>query len=137
MRPSGPAIAAAAVLTFEAIAIAVVALIELFALGSGATGSTMSAVALIVLTLVAAALLGVFAIGTLRKASWARSGGILVQVLGLALSLGALSIEPKPWTFILGVGVTALVGFALLIATTRRDGSSDPRLQQRAADSED
>lgn len=136
MRPSGPAIAAAIVLAFEAVALAAVCLMELFALGAGQTSSTVSGVALIVLTLLAAAALGAFAWGTLRRASWARSGGIVFQVLGAALGLASLSIEPKVWLFTIGVGGTALVGLILLIRATARDGASDPRLRRGDEDDE-
>lgn len=136
MRPSGPAVAAAIMLTLQGVALVVIALMELFALGSGAATSMMSAIALIVLTLIAAFALGAFAFGTLRRASWARSGGIFVQVLGIALALASLTVEPKVWLFTIGVGGTALVGLVLLIAATRRDGVSDPRLR-RAGDKRD
>lgn len=129
MRPSGPTIAAAIVLALEGVALAVTCLIELIALGAGQTASTASGIALIVLTLLAAVALGAFSWGTLRRASWARSGGVVFQALGVALGLASLSIEPKVWLFTLGVGGTALIGLVLLISATRRDGAADPRLR--------
>ncbi|MEJ1088903.1 hypothetical protein WDU99_11285 [Microbacterium sp. Mu-80] len=131
MRPSGPAIAAAIVLALQGIALAIIALVELFALGSGGAASMMSAIALIVLTLITAVALGAFAVGTLRRASWARSGGIFVQIIGLAVALASLTVEPKVWLVTLGVGGVSLVGLVLLIAATRRDGATDPRLQRQ------
>lgn len=131
MRASGPAVAAAAVLAVEAVAILVVSLLELFALGSGDAASLPSALALIVLTMLGAIALAAFSWGTLRRASWARSGGIVFQVLGIALGLASLSIRPVPWVFTLGVGGTALVGLVLIIAAVRRDGADDPRVRGR------
>ncbi|WP_309128073.1 hypothetical protein [Microbacterium sp.] len=129
MRPSGPAIAAAVVLAAEAAGILVVTVFELFALGSGDASSTPSGLALVALTLLGAVALAAFSWGTLRRASWARSGAIVFQVLGIALGLASLSIRPVPWLFALGVGGTALVGVVLLIAAVRRDGADDPRVR--------
>jgi hypothetical protein len=134
MRRSGPAAFAAGVLALEGAALAVITLIELFALGSGDASSLASGVALIVLTLIGTAALFAFAVGTLRGASWARSGGILFQVLGIALALASLSIQPTPWFFALVIGGAGVVGLALLIAVTRRDGASDPRLHRPEGD---
>ena len=72
----------------------------------------------------------------LRRASWARSGGIVFQVLGIALSLAALTIRPTPWTFVLVLGIVGVVGLVTLIATVRREGADDPRLQGRPSDDE-
>jgi len=130
VRPSGPAIAAAIVLALEAIALGIVCLFELLALGAGQASSDIGGIALIVLTLLAAVALAAFSWGTLRRASWARSGGVVFQVLGVALGLASLTIEPKVWLFTLAVGGTALIGLILLISATRLDGASDPRLQR-------
>lgn len=127
-----PAVLAAAVLALEGVALAVIAVLELFALGEGGASSTASGLALIALTLVGAAGLIAFAVGTLRHASWARSGGIVLQVLSIALALAALSsIRPVPWLFVLVLGLAGAVGLVALIATVRREGADDPRLHRR------
>jgi hypothetical protein len=134
MRRSGPATLAAGVLALEGAALTAITLVELFAFGSGDASSPASGVALIVLTLIGAAALFAFAFGTLRRASWARSGGILFQVLAIALALASLSIQPTPWLFAVVIGGSGVIGLALLIAVVRRDGASDPRLHGQAPD---
>ncbi|WP_298868148.1 hypothetical protein [uncultured Microbacterium sp.] len=127
-----PAVLAAAVLALEGAALIVIAVLELFALGEGDASSTASGLALIALTLVGAAGLIAFAVGTLRHASWARSGGIVLQVLAIALALAALSsIRPVPWLFVLVLGLAGAVGLVALIVTVRREGADDPRLHRR------
>lgn len=132
MRRSGPALIAAVVLGLEGLAVTVISLGELFALGAGGASSAVSGIALIALTLLGAAALFAFAFGVLRRASWARSGGIVFQVLGIALALAALSIRPVPWLFVLALGVSGVAGLIALIATVRKDGAEDPRLHGRA-----
>ena len=121
MRSPGLALAAAAVLAAEGAALLVFALIELIGLGAGDAASLPTALALIVLTLIGAGALIAFAIGTRSGHSWARSGGIVFQVLGVALALASLTIQPVVWGFTVGVGIPAVLGFALLIATTRAE----------------
>lgn len=134
MRRSGVAVAAAAVLVAEGVALGIVSLFELFALTSGSASSTPSGVALVVLTLIGAAALVAFGFGVLRGVSWARSGGILFQVIAIALALSSLSLQPVPWTFTLTLGLAGLAGFVLLILTARRDGQNDPRTRRPDAD---
>lgn len=119
MRSSASAIAAAAILALEALALIVFALIEIVGLGSGDAASLPTAIALIVLTLLGAGALGAFAVGTRADRSWARSGGIVFQVLAVALALASLTIQPVQWGFTLAVGLPGLVCFVLLIAATR------------------
>lgn len=121
MRSPGLALAAAAVLASEGAALVVFALIELFGLGAGDAASLPTALALIVLTLIGAGALVAFAIGTRAGHSWARSGGIVFQVLAVALALASLTIEPIAWVVTFAVGVPALLCFILLIASTRAE----------------
>jgi hypothetical protein len=107
----------------EAVALLVFAVIELAGLGAGDAASLPTAIALIVLTLIGAAALAAFAFGTRAGRSWARSGGVVFQVLAIALALGALTLPPIPWAFVLGLGIPAVAGFALLIASARREGT--------------
>lgn len=121
MRSPRLATAAAAVLALEGAALTGVALVELFDLGAGDAASLPTAIALIALTLIGAAALFAFAVGTRRGRTWARSGGVVLQILALALALASLTVQPVLWAFVLGVGAPALVGFILLIASARRE----------------
>ncbi|MCI1017664.1 hypothetical protein HWD99_03400 [Microbacterium sp. C5A9] len=121
MRSPGLALAAAAVLAAEGAALIVFALIELVGLGAGDAASLPTALALIVLTLIGAVALVAFAIGTRGGHSWARSGGVVFQVLAVALALASLTLQPIPWLFTVAVGVPAVVCFGLLIASTRAE----------------
>jgi hypothetical protein len=122
VRAPGLALAAAVVLAAEGAALLVFAVIELAGLGAGDAASLPTALALIVLTLIGAAALIAFAVGTRSGRSWARSGGVVFQVLAIALALASLTIQPVSWTFTLAVGLPALLGFALLIGSARREG---------------
>ncbi len=122
VRAPGIALAATGVLALEAVALVVFAIIELAGLGAGDASSLPTAIALIVLTLIGAAALGAFALGTRAGKSWARSGGVVFQVLAVALALASLTVHPVSWTFTLGVGLPALLGFVLLIMSARREG---------------
>ncbi|MBT2485442.1 MULTISPECIES: hypothetical protein [unclassified Microbacterium] len=115
------AFAAAALLAAEGAALVVFALIEVAGLGAGDAASLPTAVALIVLTLIGAAALFAFAFGVRAGRSWARSGGVVVQVLAIALALASLTVHPVLWAFTVGVGLPGLLGFALLIASARRE----------------
>lgn len=126
MRAPGVALAAAVVLGAEAAALIAFAVIELVGLGAGDAASLPTAVALIVLTLLGAGALIAFAIGVHRGRSWARSGGVVFQVLAVAIALASLTLQPLPWLFTLGVGLPGLIGFILLIASARREGEQRP-----------
>lgn len=126
LRSPALAAAAAAVLALEGAALVVFAVIELLGLGAGHASWLPTAIALIVLTLIGAAALFAFAVGTRRGRTWARSGGVVLQILALALALASVTVQPVPWVFVLAVGVPGLLGLILLIATSRREGRPDP-----------
>ena len=122
MRAPEIALAASAVLAIEAAALVVFAAIELVGLGAGDAASSTTAIALIALTVIGAAALVAFAVGTRTGRSWARSGGVVFQVLAVALALGSLTLQPVPWAFVLGLAIPGVAGFALLISSARREG---------------
>ena len=122
MRAPRLAFAAAAVLALEGLALLVFAGIEFAGLGAGDAASLPTALALIVLTLIGAVALFAFAFGARTGRSWARSGGVVIQVLAVALALASLTLQPVAWAFTLGVGLPGIIGFALLISSARREG---------------
>ncbi|MBW8761646.1 MAG: hypothetical protein JF592_03560 [Microbacterium sp.] len=126
MRAPGLALAAAAVLAVEGAALIVFALIELFGVGAGDASSLPTALALIVLTLIGAVALLAFAFGARAGRLWARSGGIVFQVLAVAIAFAALTVQPVVWPFVLGVGLPGVAGFLLLIASARAEGGRAP-----------
>lgn len=121
MRSPGLARAAAVVLGAEGAALVVIALLELVGLGAGDAASLPTAIALIVLTLLGAGALFAFAVGVTRGRTWARSGGVVLQVLAVGLAVASLSLQPLPWTFVLAVGLPGVIGFVLLIASARNE----------------
>ncbi|MFF7292123.1 hypothetical protein ACFY9N_06255 [Microbacterium sp. NPDC008134] len=121
MRAPGLALAAATVLAAEGAALVVVAVIELTGIGAGDAASVSTAIALTVLTLIGAAALFAFAWGARAGRSWARSGGVVFQILAVVIALASLTLQPVPWAFVLGAGLPGLLGFVLLIASTRRE----------------
>ncbi len=122
MRSPGLARAAAALLAAEGLALLTVALVELFGLSSGDATVATTGVALIALTAIGAVGLGVFAVGVLRGISWARSGGVVLQILGIAIAAAALTVPPISWLTVFAVGVPCLVGVVLLLAGARSEG---------------
>ncbi|UJP11429.1 hypothetical protein L2X99_07965 [Microbacterium sp. KUDC0406] len=130
MRASRPAVLAAILLVAEGLALGAVSIIELVQLGTGNVASGPSGIGLIVLTLLVAAGLVLFALGVLRRVSWARSGAIVFQVLAVALGISSLTLQPIPWPFTLAVGIPGAVCLVLLILASAADGRSDRRMQR-------
>lgn len=114
---------AATLVALEGAALVCLSGWEVVALAGGDSGSTTSAVALLVLTLVGSAAVIAFAVATARGQSWGRSGGVVTQLLILAVAAGALTgVVAQPGTA-LALAVPAIVTFAVLIAASRRAGS--------------
>lgn len=113
---------AAVILALESIVLLIVTGWELVALVSGDTESVASSIALLVLTAIGAVAVAAFAAATWRGSSWGRSGGIVTQLLALAVALGALSgTDPQP-AFAAAVSAPAIVAFIALVIGTRDAG---------------
>jgi hypothetical protein len=120
MRTSPPARTASIVLAIEAVGILALAGWQVLALLAGDTESAVSAVALIVLTVIGAAAVGAFAGATWRGASWGRSGGVVAQLLILAVALGAATGAYAHPLVGVALAIPAIVGLIALILAIRR-----------------
>lgn len=120
---------AAVIVALEALGIAVLAGWQIVALAGGDSASLLSSVALIVLTAVGALVVFAFAGGLARGRSWGRSGGIVTQLLLLAVALGAATGQYAHPLIGLALGVPAAACFVLLLAaardSSRRTGPQD------------
>ncbi|MDD7945049.1 histidine kinase [Microbacterium sp. NE2HP2] len=120
MAPTAVERLAGAVLAAEAIALLAVVGWEIVALVGGDTIEVPSSVALIVLTAIGAVALAAFAVSVWRRVSWGRSGGIVAQLLILAVALGAATGQYADAGTAVLIAVPGVVGFVLLVAATRR-----------------
>ncbi|WP_417562254.1 histidine kinase [Microbacterium sp.] len=110
------------VLAVDAIGVLVLAIWQVLALLAGDVESAASAIALIVLTVVGAAAIGAFCVGVLRDSSWGRSGGIVTQLLVLAVALGAVTGAYAHPLIGLALAAAGLVGLVPLVLEVRRSG---------------
>ena len=108
-------IPAAAILTLESAGVWVLVVWQIAALAAGDTDSLTSALALIVVTALGAAALLAFGVATARGLSWGRYGGIVVQVLIIAVALGALTGIGADPTLAAAIAAPGVVGFVLLL----------------------
>lgn len=117
--------AGAALVALEALGVAALVGWQIVALTAGDTVSLASAIALLVLTAVAAVAMGAFAFAILRGESWGRSGGIVAQLLLLAVALGAVTGTYGAPLIGLALGVPALVVLVVLVLTVKAAGARD------------
>jgi hypothetical protein len=111
--------AAAALLAVQALGVAVLVGWQLISLAQGDTVSLSSALALILLTAGGAVLLAAFAAAVWRGVSWGRSGGIVVQLLVLAVAAGAATgTYGHPSTGLM-LATPALITLVTLVLATR------------------
>ncbi|NYF15897.1 hypothetical protein HDC37_000709 [Microbacterium sp. AK009] len=111
-------------LALEGIGLLVLVGWQVVALVGGDTGILTTALALLVLTLAGAAIVLAFAGAAWRRISWGRSGGIVTQLLILAVALGAATgAYAQPFSALL-LAVPAVVVLATLVWATR---TSAPR----------
>lgn len=110
---------AGAALAAESLALLVVVGWQVVAIVGGDTGDLVSAIALVVLTVIGAGAVLAFAVAVWRDLSWGRSGGIVVQLLILAVALGAATGQFAHGAIAAGIAVPGLVGFMLLVLAAR------------------
>ena len=122
MRTHAAGRIAAVLLALEGLAIVALDLWQVRALISGDTDSIESALALVVLTAVGSVAVFAFAVVTWRGQSWGRSGGIVTQLLILAVALGAVTgAYADPVTGLI-LAVPAIVTLVLLVLAVRAAG---------------
>lgn len=131
-RTSAAAPAAAIIVGLEGAAVFVLVVIQVIALFGGDAGDVTSGIALIVLTAVGAAALLAFAVAIARDQSWGRSGGIVSQLLILAVALGAATGAYAHPLVALALCVPAVVALVLLFAGVRRAAAD--RVERGARD---
>ncbi|MCR2785264.1 MULTISPECIES: histidine kinase [unclassified Microbacterium] len=119
-----------ALLALEALGVAALVGWQVVALAGGDTGSMSSAIALMVLTAVTAVAVAAFSVAVFRGQSWGRSGGIVVQLLLLAVALGAVTGTFADPTVALLLAGPALLTLVLLVLGVRE---AAPRSEDRDA----
>lgn len=108
-----------AILALEALAVLVVTGWEIVALITGDTDDPVSSIALIVLTAIGAVALVAFAVAVWRGHSWGRSGGIVSQLLILAVALGAITGPTPSVSTALVTAIPAAIGLVALVVAAR------------------
>lgn len=108
-----------AILALEALAVLVVTGWEIVALITGDTDDPVSSIALIVLTAIGAVALVAFAVAVWRGHSWGRSGGIVSQLLILAVALGAITGPNPSVPTALATAIPAAIGMVALFFAAR------------------
>ncbi len=114
--------AAAIVVGLEGLALAALVGWQVVAVVTGDTDSLASALALTVLTGVSAAAVIAFAVAIWRGRSWGRSGGIVTQVLIIAVAIGAATGAYGHPSTALILAIPALVALVLLVLAVRDAG---------------
>lgn len=119
-------ILATIVLALEATALLALLVWQVYELFSAETVSMSSALALIVMTALASVALGGFSVATARNRSWGRSGGIVAQVLILAVALGAVTGAGVAPLVAAALAAPGIVGGVLLVLAVREAGRETP-----------
>jgi peptidoglycan/LPS O-acetylase OafA/YrhL len=120
---------AAVIVGLEGLALVVLVIWQVIAIATGDTDSLASAIALTVLTVVGAVAVIAFGVAIWRGLSWGRSGGIVTQVLILAVALGAATgayAHPSTGLVLAVPGIVALVLLVLAVRDAGRRKKDTP-----------
>lgn len=112
---------AATALGLEALGLFALAAWQVVALVGGDTESIDSAIALVVLTVLGAVAVAAFAVAVGGGRSWGRSGGIVTQLLVLAVAIGAMTGAYAHPGIGIALAVPSLVVLVLLVLLARAD----------------
>ena len=93
---------------------------------AGDLASVTTSVALIVLTLICAFGLAAFSYAVWTGKSWGRSGGIVAQVLIVAIAVGSVQDGAGHWGIALALAVPAVATFIALIGSARGTAPRQP-----------
>jgi hypothetical protein len=104
----------------EGVAVTVLVVVQVLALFGGDAVDLTSGIALTALTAVGAAALFGFAVAIERGQSWGRSGGIVSQLLVLAVALGAATGAYAHPLIALALAAPAVLALVLLFLAVRR-----------------
>lgn len=117
---------AAVLLAAEGIGLLVLVGWQIVALVTGDTDSFASALALLVLTAVGAAAVLGFAVAAWGGQSWGRSGGIVTQLMIIAVALGAATGDYGHPATAVALAIPAVIVLACLFAAVRSAGRRRP-----------
>ncbi|WP_345546703.1 histidine kinase [Microbacterium jejuense] len=118
---------AAVLVGLEGVGILALVVWQIVEILRGDTDSIASALALVVLSVVGAVAVIAFAVATWRGQSWGRSGGIVTQLLILAVALGAITGAFAAPGIALALAIPAAVVLVLLILAVRDAGRAARR----------
>ncbi len=122
---------AATIMALEALVVLSLAGIQVVEIAKGNTASITSAVALIVLTIIIGAGMVAFAWGLLTEQTWARSGGIVTQLMALAIALGAVTGQYAHPAIAAAIAVPAIIALVAISKASKQTAVAER--QERAA----
>lgn len=113
---------AAVLVGLEGLGLVAVTVWQVIAVFAGDTAEIATALALLVLTAVGAVIVIAFAVAIWRDQSWGRSGAIVLQLLILAVALGAATGSYAEPVVALWLAVPAVLVLVLLVLAVRDAG---------------
>ncbi|MBV0894368.1 histidine kinase [Microbacterium sp. NC79] len=116
---------AATIMALEALVMMGLAILQVVELVKGNTASLTSAIALIVLTLIIGAGMAAFAWGLRTDQTWARSGGIVTQLMALAVALGAVTGQYAHPAIAAMIAAPAIVALIAIFKASQQTAAAD------------
>ncbi len=123
---------AAAILALEAVVVLGLAGLQIVELAQGHVMSMASALALIVLTIIIGAGMAAFSWGLLTGQTWSRSGGIVTQLMALAIALGAITGQFAHPSIAAAIAVPAIIGLVAIFQASKQTAADERRAQAEA-----